>query len=146
MMNTFRTISGAAFAVAMFILSCCAMDAKKPVFKNSVWENKQEIFVADAGTMTLTTTLTFGAKNDVQVRWTSYLPAHPAMYRNRDGSVDRIPASSSESIHEGSWQFKKGVLSIKQDDGAEQVYQYLDGTLVGGESFDGKKPVFTRKP
>ena len=145
-MNTLRLfIAGIVTAFLMTFLSCSALSAKKPVFKHSIWVNKQEMFVADAGTMTITNTLTFGSGKSVKVGWDSYLPAHAAMYMNRDGSVDRIPASSSEYVHEGTWQFKKGILTIKLEDGSEKVFEYRDGALIGGKDFDGSDLVYTRQ-
>ena len=145
-MNTFRLcIAGIITALLMTFLSCSVLSAKKPVFKNSVWKNEQKMFVADAGTMTITNTLTFGSGKDVKVGWDSYLPAHAAMYVNRDGSIDTIPASSSEYTYEGTWQFKNGILTIKLKDGSEKLFFYRDGQLIGGRDYDGSDLIYTRQ-
>ena len=138
-------LCGIFSALALTLLSCTVMNAKKPVFKNTVWENKQEIFVADAGTQTITNTLEFGSGKDVKVKFSSYLPAHPAMYVNRDGSIDRIPASHYEDVKEGTWQYKGGKLTITLEDGSQSVYDYKAGMLLGGMDFDGSNMVYNQK-
>ena len=132
-------------ALAVAILSCSVMKASGPVFKNSVWEYVEEMFVADAGTMTITHTLEFTSNKDVKVGWASYLPAHPAMYMNRDGSIDTIPASSSENFHEGTYTCKKGKLTITLNDGTVTEYMIEGDTLVRDSDY-GTKEVYTRKP
>ena len=145
-MTTLHTIiCGICSALLLTLLSCTVMNAKKPVFKNTVWENKQEIFVADAGTETITHTLEFGSGKDVKVRWYSYLPAHPAMYVNRDGSIDKIPASYYEDVKEGTWEYKHGKLTITLEDGTKVDYDYQAGMLLGGKDFDGSNLVFKKK-
>ena len=129
----------------MFCLSCSVLTAQKPDFKNSVWKNEQSMFVADAGTMTITNILEFGEGKDVKVGWQSYMPAHPAMYVNRDGSIDKIPAHSAEDFVEGTWQFKKDILTITLKDGSEKVFRFQSGQLVGDKDFDGSDMIYTRQ-
>ena len=144
-MNTLHTIiCGIGAAILLTFLSCSIMSAKKPVFKKTVWESKQEIFVADAGTMTMTITLEFGSGKDVKVAWSSYLPAHPAMYMNADGSVDRIPASSSESVSKGIWEYKSGKLTITLESGTKSEFEYKAGCLLGGSELSGSGAMFNR--
>ena len=117
---------------------------KTPVLKNTKWKAEQKMFVADAGTMTITHTLEFGAKKDVVIRGESYLPAHPAMYMNPDGTVDRIEASSSEWSDKGTYSFKRGMLTITTEDGHSKVYLLQDdGTFTYTESY-GEILVFSR--
>ena len=86
----FATIALAVMAIAC--LSFAMTDGKRPKLNNTKWEHKTEMFVADAGTQTITMTFEFTTKKDVTFTFHSYLPAHPAMYRNSDGTVDVIPA------------------------------------------------------
>ena len=48
--------------------------AARPVFNHSVWTNEREEFVADAGMMTVTTSLIFISRSDVIVRTQSVMP------------------------------------------------------------------------
>lgn len=144
-MITLRTsICGICSALLLTLLSCTVMNAKKPVFKNTVWVSKQELFVADAGTQTITQTLEFGSGKDVKVKWSSYLPAHPAMYVNRDGTIDRIPERSYEEVKDGTWQYKKGKLTVTFEDGSQTVFDYRAGMLLGGTDISGSPAMYTR--
>ena len=102
------------------------------------------MFVADAGTMTINHTLEFLSETDVVVRQEGYLPAHPQMYMNPDGSVDTVPARSFESSHEGKYTFKDGALTITSEEGSKTAYMLQpDGTLTREEPW-GEKLVFSR--
>ena len=130
-------------ALAVAILSCSVM--KGPgALKNTTWEYIEEMFVADAGTMTITHTLEFTSANEVKVGWTSYMPAHPAMYMNPDGSVDTIPAHSGEFSHHGTYSLKKDVLKITLEDGSVTEYKLQGNTLISGKP-DGPREIYTRK-
>lgn len=132
------------FAAAAFaaLLSCCVIKSNNPVLEGSEWVNVEEMFVADAGTMTITHSLKFTGSKDVTVGWKSYLPAHPAMYVNSDGKVDVIPASESEFFKKGSYVFKKGILKITVEDDTVLEYRFQDGNLFAKTPPDGK--VFSR--
>ena len=139
-----------AAAVAIVLFSCSVMQSKKPV-KNTgpvqpgtTWEYVEKMFVADAGTMTITHTLEFTTDKDVKVSWKSYMPAHPAMYMNRDGSVDTIPASGNESVDEGTYAVGKDKVTITLKDGTVQEYQLIEGDML---VFDGRlgKEVYSKK-
>ena len=136
-----KTLLFAAVAFAA-LLSCCVIKSNNPVLEGSEWVNVEEMFVADAGTMTITHSLKFTGSKDVTVGWKSYLPAHPAMYANRDGSVDTIPARSSESLSSGTYVFQKGLLTITLEDGSVKEYRFLNGKFVIDEPFG--KIVFSR--
>ena len=116
---------------------------KTPVLKNTKWKAEQKMFVADAGTMTITHTLEFGAKKDVVIRGESYLPAHPAMYMNPDGTVDTIPASSSEWVSQATWRFDGKQVILLMEDGSTKEFRYEDDRLIGPERHDGEM-VFER--
>lgn len=104
---------------------------KNPVLKGTKWIAVEKTFVADAGTMTITHTLEFTTAKDVVVRERSYLPEHPAMYMNADGTVSRIPASESESEYAGKYKYRRGILTITEEDGSDELYFYKkDGTFV----------------
>lgn len=129
-----------ALAALLFIPSI-RMQAKKPVFKNTKWVCIQEQFVADAGTMTETHTLEFTSAKDclLKVRWV--LPAHPAMYRNPDGTVDIIPGSSSEYEQAATYRYRSGKLTLQMEDGSTKEYLYRDGQLTD-RSLVGEGRVF----
>lgn len=116
--------------VVFFCSASCAM-CKNPVLKGTKWIAVEKTFVADAGTMTITHTLEFTTAKDVVVRERSYLPEHPAMYMNADGTVSRIPASESESEFAGKYKYRRGILTITEEDGSDELYFYKkDGTFV----------------
>lgn len=123
-----KTFGIAAMALALF--SCFGLNAKGPVLNGTKWKFVDEIFVADVGTMTMTCTLEFTSKKDVTVTWHTHTPSHPGMYMNPDGSVDRIPASDSESSGKGTYVFKRNKLKITFDDGSVNEYEYLEGLFV----------------
>ncbi len=116
--------------VILFCSASCAM-CKNPVLKGTKWIAVEKTFVADAGTMTITHTLEFTSAKDVMVRERSYLPEHPAMYMNADGTVTRIPASESESEFAGTYKYRRGNLTVTDEEGSEALYFYKnDGTFV----------------
>ena len=137
-------LSGIAAFLAVIILSCSVMKKNDPALKNTEWVAIEEMFVADAGTMTITHTLKFNAQGGVTVGWQSYMPAYPAPYMNRDGSVDIHPATSSEYFEEGTYTSQKGILTITIKDGSVKHYTIQDNTLVSMTSY-GVKLVFTKK-
>lgn len=142
--NIFIMKSFGIVALAVAILSCSVM--KGPgALKNTTWEYIEEMFVADAGTMTITHTLEFTSANEVKVGWMSYMPAHPAMYMNRDGSVDTIPASHSEMVNKGTYTVGKDKVTITLENGTVKEYEIIKGGMLVGNSDYGTKEVFNRK-
>lgn len=135
------------FVAATFaaIFSCCIMNAKEPVFKNTEWVFIEKMFVADAGTMTITHTLKFTSGKDVEIGWKSYMPAHPQMYRNPDGTVDKVPASENEAVEKGTYVYKKGKLTVTTEEGAVKEYEFIEGGMLVGETSYGAKIVFEKK-
>lgn len=129
--------------VILFCSASCAM-CKNPVLKGTKWIAVEKTFVADAGTMTITHTLEFTSAKDVMVREHSYLPEHPAMYMNADGTVTRIPARESNSEYAGKYKYRRGILTITDEEGSEALYFYKnDGTLVRKGHFE--EMVFSRE-
>lgn len=117
---------------------------KNPVLKGTTWTAIQEMFVADAGTMTITHTLTFTSDKDVLVKEASYMPAYPAMYVNPDGSIDMHPARSSEREYACTYSFSKGILTVTSKEGEKQDYTYKeDGTFSREEPW-GEILVFSQ--
>lgn len=122
--------------VALFCFSCTGTQAKNPVFKNTRWVCVQEHFVADAGTLTETYTLEFTSGKECLWKDSWILPAHPAMYMNRNGTVDTIPVSGSEKVSRATWRFSRNKLTLQFEDGSTKVFLYEDGRLSGPGPFD----------
>ena len=132
-------------SVVFVFASSCSIMCKNPVLKGTKWTAVQEMFVADAGTMTINHSLEFTTDKDVVVGFSSFMPAHPTMYMNPDGSVDTVPATSSEDTRPATYVYKQGKLTVTSRDGSdtEYVYHPEDGTLVLEEPW-GEKVVFSR--
>lgn len=121
----------------LIIASSSSVMGKNPVLKGTKWTAVQEIFVADAGTMTITHTLEFTSAKEVRVKEASHMPSYPAMYVNPDGTIDTIPGHSSESEYVGSYQFVAGALVITKEDGHKEIFHYTeDGTFVQKTPWD----------
>ena len=120
------------------------MDKKKLKLKGTKWQYVEKMFVADAGTETTTYTLEFTTDKDVVITRRSYMPPHPAMYMNPDGEVPTVPGWESNSSDNGTYRFKRDVLTITLEDGSTEMYDYRDGNLVSWRvSLSGEKRVFT---
>ena len=117
---------------------------KDPVWKGTKWTATQEMFVADAGTMTIIHTLDFTSDKDVQVQQNGSMPSYPAMYVNPDGTVDKMPGRSFEYGYKGTYTFSQGKLIITKEEGGTQEEYTLqaDSTLVRVEPW-GEKLVFS---
>ncbi len=134
-----------ALVLIVMLLSCFSAMGKKPVLKNTTWTAVQEMFVADAGTMTITHTLEFGSDKTVKIKEVSVMPSHPAMYMNPDGTVDRIPGWTNEREEAGLYVFRKNTLTVKLEDGSEKVYLLnADGAFVTPDPLVNEMLVFTR--
>ena len=142
-MNTKKLLP--VLLVCLFMLTSLPAYCRKPVLKKTRWTALQEMFVADAGTMTITYTLDFISKKEVRIKEESFLPAHPAMYMNPDGTVDRIPARSSESEEAGIYRVRRGILTITTEDGLRQEYTIReDGTITREEPY-GETLIFQKQ-
>ena len=128
-----------AATLSMLLLSSIDLSAKRPVFKNTKWACVEEMFVADAGTETDTTTLEFGPRKEIVIRRAWFLPAHPAMYVNADGTIDTVPARSNESASKGTWKYRWGKLTVTLEDGNKEEFRYIEGMLVQTGAVGGVK-------
>ena len=109
------------------------------------WQFVEKIFVADAGTMTITHTLSFTSDKEVTLTVENHMPSYPAMYVNPDGTIDRIPGSHSVTEKKGTWSLRRKVLTITFEDGSEEVYDYTDGKIVSlRRTLSGETIEFTR--
>lgn len=119
---------------------------KNPVLKNTSWVAVQEMFVADVGTMTITHTLEFVSDKDVVIREVTVMPSHPAMYVNPDGTIDTIQGWTNEREEKGTYSYKKGILTLTEEDGDSRVYFYQsDGTFTFEDSILRETVVYSRK-
>ncbi len=142
-MSKFHWLYAAFLSICM--LFPFAAQGKAPVLKNTSWTATSEMFVADAGTMTITHTMVFGHGNKIEIKHVSDLPPYPAMYMNPDGSVDTIAGMHSEWSEEGTFRFRRGVLTVTLKEGPDQeyLYQASDGTFSRKDPIEGDL-VFTR--
>lgn len=149
-MKALKTLSLrlALIATAVFICSSFTVmpcKSKQPVLKGTTWTSIQKMFVADAGTMTITTMLEFTSKKDVTIRQKHVMPSHPAMYMNADGTVDRIPGYENEFSEAGTYTFKKDILTITKEGGNTTTLLYrADGTFQGKGMFGEEEEIFTK--
>lgn len=124
----FATVALAVMAIAC--LSFAMTDGKRPKLNNTKWEHKTEMFVADAGTQTIKMTFEFTTKKDVTFTFHSYLPAHPAMYRNNDGTVDVIPARESSYSKKGTYKVKGSKIKVTWEDESTEELLFTANVIV----------------
>ena len=109
------------------------------------WQFVEKIFVADAGTMTITYTLSFTSDKEVTLTVENHMPSYPAMYVNPDGTIDRIPGSHSVTEKKGTWSLRRKILTITLEDGSRKVYECTDEKIVSPEkTLSGETIEFTR--
>ena len=118
-MNTIRLLSTLLLLLAL-----------RPALNHTVWQNERQEFVADAGNMTMTTTLDFKSRNEVVVLVKSVMPPYPSMYVNENGEVDTNPGWESEWGTRGKYKYRRGMLTIKLEDGETMELVYRKGELV----------------
>lgn len=109
--------------IGCLVLGFTVIDGKKPKLKGTTWRCVEELFVADAGTMTVTHKLTFTTDKDVIMTVEHYMPSYPAMYMNEDGSVDMIPARSSSTSDTCMYKVKDKKVIITTKVNNETVYE-----------------------
>ena len=114
----------------VLLVSSCASLSKAPKLKNTCWTTRQDIFVADAGTLTNDYILRFTSRNEYVLSEKWFMPPHPATYMNPDGSVNTIPGSSGESEDEGTWSYSLGTLTLVSEDGFTRKLKWKEGKLV----------------
>lgn len=116
------------FACAVMCLSCSVLRNMRSGYANTVWSGVYKIFVADAGTETVTVTLSFGATKFTMVE-NSVMPSYPATYVNPDGTIDTLPGFTRENTRKGTYQVKGDEILLKQDDGTVHTLRLVDGLL-----------------
>lgn len=136
MIRPSRIFSMAFLFVAILLSSCIAASAKKPVLKNTLWVQKEEMFVADVGTMTITRTIEFVSATEVHTTSEFLMPSHAAMYMNEDGTVDRIPGSRSEDYKKGTYKVRKNKVTLYMEDGDTIELLYEVGLLIYNQPSD----------
>lgn len=120
-----------------------SMDRKKPKFSGTKWQCVEKMFVADAGYETTTLTLEFTSSKDVVVSRNTFMPPYPSMRMSPDGTVSREPGWESSDSKKGTYRFKRNILTIKYEDGSEDIFDYRDGKLVGfRRSITGENRVY----
>ena len=68
-----------------------------------------------------------------------------AMYMNPDGTIDTIEGWTNERETKCTCSYKKGILTLTEEDGDSRVYFYQsDGTFTFPDSFVGEILVFRR--
>jgi len=131
-------------AIVILCASCSVLCKKKNNFKQTGWECVTEEFVADAGTMTITFSLKFISAKDYIFETTMYMPAHPNMYMNADGTVDINPATSSNWSEKGTYTVKDNVIILTNENGEKHGLEYVAGNLVSSD-LSYKTITLTRK-
>lgn len=116
------------FACAMLCMSCCVLRNMRSGYANTVWSGVYKIFLADAGTETVTVTLCFGATK-YTMEEKSVMPSYPAPVVNPDGTIDTIPGFTRENTRKGTYQVKGDEILLKQDDGTFHTLHLIDGRL-----------------
>ena len=145
MTNMRFLLTVALLAVIMLLtVACSKAQAKRPALKNTVWVCERQMFVADVGTMTETYTLKLlpGKQCILENKWVT--PAHPATYMLADGTVETIPENSSESSSVGTWNYRRGKLTVTGEDIPEIVLIYHKDSLVSKE-FYGQEATFVKR-
>ena len=116
------------FACAVLCMSCCVLRNMRSGYANTVWSGVYKIFLADAGTETVTVTLCFGATK-YTMEEKSVMPSYPAPVVNPDGTIDTLPGFSREYTRKGTYQVKGDEILLKQDDGTVHTLRLIDGRL-----------------
>ena len=121
--------------LGLLILGCvfvsCSVMGKNPKLTNTKWTAIEEMFVADAGTMTITRTLEFTSAEDVLITEKTHMPSYPAMYMNPDGTIDTIQGWDSEHSEKGTYEIQRNTLVITTEDGTKTEYAIkADGTFT----------------
>lgn len=115
--------------IAVLCASCSVLCNKKLHLKKTAWSCVEEEFVADAGTMTITTTLKFVSAKEFVLETLMEMPAYPSMYMNPDGSHDYNPATSSTWTKQGTYSVKGNVITLTSDEDKTYTLHYVSGKL-----------------
>ena len=130
------------FACAVLCLSCSVLRNMRSGYANTVWSGVYKIFVADAGTETVTVTLSFGTTKYTMVE-KSVMPSYPAPVVKPDGTIDTLPGFSRENTRQGTYKVKGDEILLKQDDGTVHTLRLVDGRLESRD-FGLQKVVFEK--
>ena len=133
-----------ALVLTLMCLFSFSAPGRTPVLKNTKWQAVEELFVADAGTMTITHTLEFGPGRQVRISRRSYMPPHPTMYQNPDGTVDTLPGWSDEKSGTGTYRIRKGILYITYENEDTRECLFLEDGTIAGVSLGGQHVIFKR--
>ena len=131
-------------AVAVLCMSCCALRNKKSDYANTEWVCVYEMFVADAGTETVTVTLSFDAANGFTLEEKSVMPSYPATYVNPDGTIDTLPGFTREYTRQGTYTQKGTDLLLTTEDGTLHTLHILPDRLES-DDLSFQKLVFEKK-
>ena len=129
--------------IAVLCVSCAVFCKKKINLQKTVWTCEFEEFVADAGTMTITTEIEFVSAKDYALKTSTYMPAHPSMRMNADGTQDLIPASSSSWTKQGTYSVKGSVITLTAEDGGTITLHYFSDHLETPDLY--KRPLILTK-
>ena len=121
-----------------------SMNTKRPKLKGTAWQFEEKMFVADAGYETTTYTIEFVTSKDAVYKRKTYMPPHPNMYMNPDGTVSTNPGWGSEDEKKCTYKWRRNILSLTFEDGSRMVMVYRDGKLTDiKRSLSGEERVFT---
>ena len=131
------------FACAVMCMSCCVLRNMKSGYAHTEWTGVYKIFVADAGTETVTVTLSFGATKYTMVE-KSVMPSYPATYVNPDGTIDTHPGFTREYTSQGTYEVKGDEILLKQADGTVHTLRLIADRLES-DDLSFQKLVFEKK-
>ena len=117
------------FASVVLCLSCSVLRNMKSGFPNTEWTSVYKIFVADAGTETVTVTLSFDTAKSFTLEEKSVMPSYPAPVVNSDGTIDTLPGFSRENTRQGTYKVKGDEIVLKQADGTLHTLRLVAGRL-----------------
>lgn len=124
-------------------MSCAVLFKKKINLDKTAWTCKFEEFVADAGTMTITTTLEFISAKEYVLETSTFMPAYPSMHMNADGTQDVHPATTSSWRKKGTYSVNGNVITLNAEDGGTSIFRYLSGHLETSDLYP--RPIILSK-
>ena len=127
-----KSVITVSFVLVLSAVMCSfvAIDAKKPKLKGTKWEFREEIFLADVGTHTMTMTLEFTSSKEVTFTSFALIPSHPSMYMNEKGEVERVEESRSSRTRKGAYTVVGTIIKVTWEDHSTEEFEYKDGAIV----------------
>lgn len=122
------------FAALVYTAACSPM-SKKNIFKDTRWKSEYELFVADAGTETITLTLKFVSAKEFILETKGFMPSHPATYMNADGTVPVEPERSYEYTEQGTYSVARNQVVLTEDNGTVHTLHYAADLLQSPDLF-----------